>query len=173
VRTGEDRFVVTAMISWYGIPQWGAQPAGVDERWNLVAVSPASNRHSRGKLVLRIEPSSGKALRHPLAYRSATYPLAKTFSCKSTATRVRRDCSVPPRSCAASAPTYKVAELTTERIWNTVFRSAFIHDLLRQGASAWATLSEPGSPDPFACADGSLTFGLIWLDYLVNASLRW
>jgi hypothetical protein len=66
-------------------------------------------------------------------------------------------------------PLYKVAELTTEPDLEHSLSPSYPRALLRQGSSAWAAIG--ASPDAFH-AEGVLTFGLIWLDYLRNREPR-
>lgn len=58
---------------------------------------------------------------------------------------------------------WTIAELSTETDLQHTLSPAYPRALLRKGSSsAWATLAAPDA----AGADGALTFGLIWLDYL-------
>ena len=60
-------------------------------------------------------------------------------------------------------PDYKIAELSTEANLQQSLSPSYPRALLRRGASALAAIAAP--PDGLQ-ADGVLSFGLIWLDYL-------
>jgi hypothetical protein len=67
------------------------------------------------------------------------------------------------RSLLRQFPGWRVAELTTEADLEHSLSPAYPRALLRKGTSAYAAI---GCPPDAQDADGALTFGLIWLDYL-------
>jgi len=129
-----------------------------DDRRNLVRRVTGIEDESRGKLVLRIER---------FAKRSGTLSLIdlrrtadQNLEIKSTRLEFRE---LFRRFLHRQFPAYKIVKLTTEADLEHSLSPAYPRAMLRQGASAWAAIG--ASPDPFH-ADGALTFGLIWLDYL-------
>ena len=65
------------------------------------------------------------------------------------------------RMLAREFPEWKIAELSTEQDLEHSLSRIFPRALLRRGQSALAALAAPADD-----ADGALTYGLIWLDYL-------
>ena len=146
-----DNFVLESRDGVLNLQAW-------DDRRNLVRRVTGIEDESRGKLVLRIER---------FAKRSGTLSLvdlrrAAGRNAKLSSTRLEFR-ELFRRFLRRQFPTYKIAELTTAADLEHSLSPAYPRALLRQGASAWAVIG--ASPDPFH-ADGALTFGLIWLDYL-------
>jgi len=146
-----DNFVLESRNGVLSLQAW-------DDRRNLVRRVTGIENESRGKLVLRIER---------FAKRSGTLSLidlrraaGQNLELKSTRLEFRE---LFRRFLRRQFPAYKIAELTTEADLEHSLSPAYPRAMLRQGGSAWAAVG--ASPDPFH-ADGALTFGLIWLDYL-------
>ena len=59
-------------------------------------------------------------------------------------------------------PDWQIAELSTEPDLQHSLSPSYPRALLRRGTTALAAIGAAGTPE----ADGALTFGLIWLDYL-------
>ncbi len=146
-----DNFVLESRNGILSLQAW-------DDRRNLVRRVTAIEAESGGKLVLRIER---------FAKRSGTLSLidlrrtgGQNLELRSTRLEFR---DLFRRFLGRQFPAYKVAGLTTEADLEHSLSPAYPRALLRHGASAWAAVG--ASADPFH-ADGALTFGLIWLDYL-------
>jgi hypothetical protein len=129
-----------------------------DDRRNIVRRVTGIEDESRGKLVLRIERFAkrfgtisivdlGRAAGKKIGLKSARLEFRELFR----------------RFLQRQFPLYKIAELSTEADLEHSLSPAYPRALLQQGGSAWAAIG--ASPDPFH-ADGVLTFGLIWLDYI-------
>jgi len=67
------------------------------------------------------------------------------------------------RFLARQFPGWTIGGLSTEADLEHSLSPAYPRALLRRGSSAWAALA---TPDDLTAADHSLTFGLIWFDYL-------
>ena len=148
---GADNFVLESRDGALSLQAW-------DDRRNLVRRVTGIEDQSRGKLVLRIE-RFGK--------RSGTLSLidlertrGQNVLLRSTRLEFRE---LFRRFLRRQFPAYKIAELTTEADLEHSLSPAYPRALLRKGSSAWAAIG--ASPDSFH-AEGALTFGLIWLDYL-------
>lgn len=135
-----------------------AQLQAWDERRNLVRRIVAIERETRGKLVLKVARfpklegtieviDRRRAVRDNVPLRSARLGFREQFR----------------RFLRRQFPSYKLAELTTEADLEHTLSPAFPRALLKQGATAWAAI---GAAADGGNADGVLTFGLIWLDYL-------
>lgn len=131
-----------------------------DERRNLVRRVTGIERQTRSKLVLRIERFGKRA--GTLELIDLKRAPGENVTLRSARLEFREQFR---RFLRRQFATYKLAELTTEADLEHSLSPAFPRALLRQGASAWAAIGAP--PDGFHC-DGTLTFGLIWLDYLRN-----
>jgi|YNPMSStandDraft_1061717.scaffolds.fasta_scaffold00250_5 hypothetical protein len=70
---------------------------------------------------------------------------------------------------ARQYPNWRIAEISAEPNLEESLSPAYPRALLRQGHRAWAALM---APDDAAAADGALSFGLIWLDYLRRREKR-
>jgi hypothetical protein len=66
-------------------------------------------------------------------------------------------------------PGWTLAELSADADLHHSLSPAFARAFLRQGQRAWAAIAAPGEG---ADAGGTLTFGLIWLDYLRRREQR-
>jgi hypothetical protein len=132
------------------------------EAWNgqrnLVRRVTGIEQESRGKLVLRIERFGKRA--GTLALVDLRRPAGQDATLRSGRLEFREQFR---RFLRRQFPLYKVAELTTEPDLEHSLSPAYPRALLRQGRGAWAAIG--ASPDAFH-AEGVLTFGLIWLDYL-------
>jgi len=62
-------------------------------------------------------------------------------------------------------PQWKVEELSTEANLEHSFSGRYARGVLRRGQQAWAVIGSGEQEDPSA-AEGILTYGLIWLDWL-------
>ena len=131
-----------------------------DDRRNLVRRVTAIERETRGKLVLRIERFGKRAGELSLVDLEA--PAAQNTNLRSARLEFRERFR---RFLRRQYPLYKIAELSTEADLTHSLSPAYPRALLRQGASAWAAI---GVAADSLHADGVLTFGLIWLDYLRN-----
>ena len=69
------------------------------------------------------------------------------------------------RFLAQLFPQWKVEELTSEAKLDQSFSGRYARGLLRRGARAWAVIGSGEQEDPSA-AEGILTYGLVWLDWL-------
>jgi hypothetical protein len=146
-----DNFLLECRNGTLSLQAW-------DDRRNLVRRVTGIEDQSHGKLVLRIERFGKRS--GTLSLIDLRRTAGQNLQLKSTRLEFRE---LFRRFLRRQFPTYKVAELTTEADLEHSLSPAYPRALLRQGASAWAAIG--ASPDPFH-ADGSLTFGLIWLDYL-------
>ena len=129
-----------------------------DDRRNLVRRVTGIEGQSRGKLVLRIERFAKRT--GTLSLIDLRHTSGQNLALKSTRLEFRE---LFHRFLRRQFPSYKVAELSTEADLEHSLSPAYPRALLRQGSAAWAAIG--ASPDPFH-AEGALTFGLIWLDYL-------
>jgi hypothetical protein len=135
-----------------------AQLQAWDSKRNMVRRVTAIQRQTPGKLVLKVTRfgklqgtleliDRRRAIRDNVPLRSARLGFREQFRLF-----LRRQ-----------FPGYKLAELSTEADLEHSLSPAYPRALLRQGASAWAAI---GVAADAGRADGVLTFGLIWLDYL-------
>jgi hypothetical protein len=146
-----DNFLLESRNGALSLQAW-------DDRRNLVRRVTGIEDQSRGKLVLRIERFGKRS--GTLSLVDLRRTAGQRLHLKSTRLEFRE---LFRRFLHRQFPTYKIAELTTEADLEHSLSPAYPRALLRQGASAWAAIG--ASAGPFH-ADGSLTFGLIWLDYL-------
>jgi hypothetical protein len=146
-----DNFVLDSRDGVVSLQAW-------DDRRNLVRRVTAVEHESRGKLVLRIQRFAKRY--GTLSLIDLRRPSGQNLSLKSSRLEFRE---LFRRFLRRQFPAYKIAELTTEADLEHSLSPAYPRALLRQGASGWAAVG--ASLDPFH-ADGALTFGLIWLDYL-------
>jgi hypothetical protein len=146
-----DNFVLESRNGALSLQVW-------DDRRNLVRRVTGIEDESRGKLVLRIERFGKRS--GTLSLIDLRRTAGQNLDLKSTRLEFRE---LFRRFLRRQFPVYKIAELTTEADLEHSLSPAYPRALLRQGASAWAAVG--ASRDPFH-ADGALTFGLIWLDYL-------
>ena len=72
------------------------------------------------------------------------------------------------RSLSRQYPGWEIAELTSEADLQHSLSPSFPRALLRKGGAGLAAIGAPSG----ANADGVLTFGLIWLDYLLHRERR-
>ena len=129
-----------------------------NERRNLVRRMTGVEEATRNKLILRIE-RFGKR-QGTLTLLDARHPGRRDMAGRASRTEFRE---LFRRFLLRQFPSYKVAELTTEPDLEHSLSPSYPRALLRQGTSAWAAIG--ASADPFH-AQGILTFGLVWLDYL-------
>ena len=129
-----------------------------DDRRNLVRRVIGIEQESRAKLVLRIERFGKRT--GTLSLADPNLAAGQHLTLRGARLEFRE---LFRRFLRRQYPNYKLMELTTEADLEHSLSPAYPRALLRQGASAWAAIG--ASPDPFH-ADGVLTFGLIWLDYL-------
>jgi hypothetical protein len=155
---GEESLVITADNFLLECRNGALSLQAWDDRRNLVRRVTGIEDQSRGKLVLRIERFGKRT--GTLSLIDLRRTAGQNLQLKSTRLEFRE---LFRRFLRRQFPTFKVAELTTEADLEHSLSPAYPRALLRQGAAAWAAIG--ASPDPFH-ADGSLTFGLIWLDYL-------
>lgn len=127
-------------------------------RRNLVRRVTGIEQESRGKLVLRIERFGKRS--GTLTLIDLRRPAGQDATLRSARLEFREQFR---RFLRRHFPLYKVAELTTEADLEHTLSPAYPRALLKQGHNAWAAIG--ASPDAFH-AEGVLTFGLIWLDYL-------
>jgi hypothetical protein len=146
-----DNFVLEQRSTGLSLQAW-------DDRRNLVRRVVGIQSEERGRLTLRIEcfgkraglltlADLGRARNRSLPLRSARQEFRDTFG----------------RFLRRQFPTYKVAELSTEPNLEESLSPVYPRALIREGSSGWAAIAAP--PDAIQ-ADGVLSFGLIWLDYL-------
>jgi hypothetical protein len=128
------------------------------DRRNLVRRVTGIEQESRGKLVLRIERFGKRT--GTLALVDLRRPAGQDATLHSARLEFREQFR---RFLRRQFPLYKVAELTTEPDLEHSLSPAYPRALLRRASSAWVAIG--ASPDAFH-AEGVLTFGLIWLDYL-------
>jgi len=164
---GEESFVSPQIISC-GIPQWGAQAARVGR-----AEEPGEPCHrnrsavARGKLVTAAS-SASERLPATLSLIDLRSTAGQNVKLKSTRLGVA-SCSAASWPGAASSKHIKSSELTTEA------------DLEPQSFARTTSLVAAGRPpgprsEPRRSIFSMTTladFGMIGLDYLVNASLSW
>ncbi len=129
-----------------------------DDRRNLVRRVTGIADQSGGKLVLKIERFGKRT--GTLALIDLDRSRGQNVELRSTRLEFRESFR---RFLRRQFPAWKIADLTTEADLEHSLSPAYPRALIRQGASGWAAIG--ASPDPFH-ADGALTFGLIWLDYL-------
>jgi hypothetical protein len=67
-------------------------------------------------------------------------------------------------------PQWKVEELTSEPDWGRSLSGRYARGVLARGRQAWAVIGTGDQEDPSA-AEGILTYGLIWLDWLRQRNL--
>jgi hypothetical protein len=155
---GEDWLAITSENFVLEARGECAQLQAWDQRRNLVRRVTGIERETRGRLVLRVSRfgkihstlelvDRPRAVRENAPLRSARLGFREQFG----------------RFLRRQFPAYKLAELTTEADLEHTLSPAYPRALLRQGASAWAAV---GVAADAGNADGVLTFGLIWLDYL-------
>lgn len=128
-----------------------------DGNHNLVRRIASIDSRTRSRMVLRTEKFGKKTgaltlldLRRSDPYmetrRSARWEFREVFR----------------RFLSREFPDYRIAELSTEANLERSLSPAYPRALIERGSSAMAAVAaRPDSP-----ADGALTFGLIWLDYL-------
>ena len=148
---GADNFVLESRNGTLSLQAW-------DDRRNLVRRVTGIEDQSRGKLVLKIERFGKRTGTLALIDLDRTH--GQNVELRSTRLEFRE---LFRRFLRRQFPASKIAELTTEADLEHSLSPAYPRALLRQGASGWAAIG--ASPDPFH-AQGALTFGLIWLDYL-------
>ncbi len=73
------------------------------------------------------------------------------------------------RSLARCFPGWHVVELSTEADLQESLSPAYARAFLKKGAEGWAAIGAPADP---GAAGGTLTVGLIWLDYLRHRNTR-
>lgn len=64
---------------------------------------------------------------------------------------------------------WTISDLTVEPDLQHTLSPSYARAMIKRGASAWAALAAPADP---GAADATLTFGLIWLDYLRRRETR-
>jgi hypothetical protein len=146
-----DNFLLESRNGVLSLQAW-------DDRRNLVRRITGIEDESRGKLVLRIERFAKRT--GTLSLVDLRRAAGQNVELRSTRLEFRE---LFRRFLRRQFSAYKIAELTTEADLEHSLSPAYPRALLRQGASAWAAIG--ASRDPFH-ADGALTFGLIWLEYL-------
>ena len=129
-----------------------------DDRRNLVRRVTGIESQTRGKLVLRIQRFGQRT--GTLSLVDLRRSAGENVTLESSRLEFREQFRSFLRR---QFPAYKIAELTTDADLEHSLSPAYPRAFLRQGASAWAAIG--ASPDAFH-AEGVLTFGLIWLDYL-------
>jgi hypothetical protein len=129
-----------------------------DDRRNLVRRVTGIERQTRGKLVLKIERFAKRP--GTLALIDLAQPSGQDVALHTRRLEFRDRFRLFLRR---QFPGFQLAALTTEPDLEHSLSPAYPRALLRRGASAWAAIG--ASPDLFH-AEGVLTFGLIWLDYL-------
>jgi hypothetical protein len=146
-----DNFVLESRHGVLSLQAW-------DDRRNLVRKVTGIEDESRGKLVLRIERFGKRS--GTLSLIDLRRTAGQNLELRSARLEFRE---LFRRFLRRQFPARKIAELTTEADLEHSLSPAYPRALLRMGASAWAAVG--ASPDSFH-AEGVLTFGLIWLDYL-------
>jgi hypothetical protein len=146
-----DNFVLEQRHGGLSLQAW-------DERRNLVRRVVGIESEGRGRLNLRIERFGKRS--GTLALADLGRPANQSLSLRATRQEFR---DVFRRFLRRQFPTYKIAELSTEANLQESLSPVYPRALLREGASAWAAMA---APDDVRQADGVLSFGLIWLDYL-------
>lgn len=129
-----------------------------NDRRNLVRRVTGIESQTRGKLVLRIQRFGQRT--GTLSLVDLRRSAGENVTLESSRLEFREQFRSFLRR---QFPTYKIAELTTGADLEHSLSPAYPRAYLRQGASAWAAIG--ASPDAFH-AEGVLTFGLLWLDYL-------
>lgn len=129
-----------------------------NDRRNLVRRVTGIESQTRGKLVLRIQRFGQRT--GTLSLVDLRRSAGENVTLESSRLEFREQFRSFLRH---QFPTYKIAELTTGADLEHSLSPAYPRAYLRQGASAWAAIG--ASPDAFH-AEGVLTFGLLWLDYL-------
>ncbi len=129
-----------------------------NERRNLVRRVTGIAEETKDRLVLRIERFARRT--GTLALVDLARPAGRDIALRSVRLEFREQFG---RFLRRQFPLYKVAELTTEADLEHSLSPSYPRALLLRGSTAWAAIG--AAPDPFH-AEGVLTFGLIWLDYL-------
>ena len=153
---GEDHYVLepgSYVIEWTGerlsINVW-------DKTRNLSRRVIGVHQEKPGRLELIIEKFMKREGR--LYLLDLARPGLAGFSLRERRLSLREEFR---RMLARELPEWKIAELSTEQDLEHSLSRVYPRALLRKGQSALAALAT--SPD---AAEGALTYGLIWLDYL-------
>ncbi|MGB9606751.1 MAG: hypothetical protein ACPL88_12820, partial [Bryobacteraceae bacterium] len=132
------------------------------QAWNqertLVRRIAAIGRCRSGRLELEIERFAGRPGRMVLVDLARGQRAAVEHQAARLVLRERLRLAL-----ARQYPNWRIAEISAETDLEHSLSPVYPRALLRQGRRAWAALMAPADP---ASADGSLSFGLVWLDYL-------
>jgi hypothetical protein len=146
-----DNFVLEQRNGCLSLHAW-------DDRRNLMRRVVGIESASRGRLDLRIERFAKRA--GTLALADLAQPRNQSLPLRA-ARREFRD--VFRRFLRRQFAGYKIADLSTEANLEETLSPVYPRALLRDGAGAWAAIAAHNDAGQ---ADGVLSFGLIWLDYL-------
>jgi hypothetical protein len=146
-----DNFAIETRGASLSLQAW-------DGRRNLVRRITGIERQTSGKLVLKIERFPKRP--GTLALVDLARPSGVDVEIRTRRLEFRERFRLFLRR---QFPGFDVAGLTTEPDLEHSLSPTYPRALLRRRASAWAAIG--ASPDRFH-AEGVLTFGLIWLDYL-------
>ena len=146
-----DNFVVESRNGNLSLEAW-------DERRNVARRVVGIASESRGRLELRIQRFGGRP--GILALADLEKPRNQTLPLRAARQEFR---DVFRRFLRRQFPAHKIEELSTEANLEQSLSPVYPRALLRQGTSAWAAIA---APEDAGAADGVLSFGLIWLDYL-------
>ena len=129
-----------------------------DDRRNLVRRVVAIQSEQRGKLTLRIERFGKRS--GTLSLVDLSRPGNQNLTLRGTRQDFREDFR---RFLRRQFPDSRILEISTEANLEESLSPIYPRALLTRGSAAWAAI---GAPAGGAHADGILSFGLIWLDYL-------
>jgi hypothetical protein len=146
-----DNVVVEARNGAVSLQAW-------DERRNLVRRVVGIQSEQRGRLTLHIERFGKRP--GTLSLVDLSRPRNQSLTVRGTRQDFREDFR---RFLRRQFPDSKIADISTEANLEDSLSPIYPRALLKRGASAWAAI---GASADDAHADGILSFGLIWLDYL-------
>ena len=129
-----------------------------DERRNLVRRVVGIDAETRGTLALRIERFGKKPGTVKLV--DLARGAGERLELHGTRLEFREKLR---RFLRRQFPASKIVELSTEANLEESLSPAYARAMIREGATAWAAI---GAGPESLHADGILSFGLIWLDYL-------
>jgi hypothetical protein len=112
----------------------------------------------RGRLDIEVERFGGKTTRLTLA--DIAHPSNRDASRRGTRLKYRERFR---RSLLRQFPDWRLVEISTDPDLHHSLSPAYPRAFLRKGTSGFAAI---GAAEDAQDADGALTFGLIWLDYL-------
>jgi hypothetical protein len=151
IAIARDSFVLTTRGSTVTLECW-------NEKKNLLRRVRAIHLERRGRLELEVERFGSKPGR--LTLLDLDHPTNHDAPRRGARLKYREQFR---RSLLRQFTGWRIAELSTEPDLHHTLSPAFPRALLRRGSSAMAAI---GAGEDSLAPEGSLSFGLIWLDYL-------